>query len=424
MAFVNTRTQCVTIDMLKPADRRPHVPDGPTVAQLEKLDYAITQLEHWQVRRAQRLRLRSVAIAVVIVLLAVGSAFSWQLQRRSVRREYRTLKYEAGNLTNAAHKAVAPLLEQVTLIEAERGNLSTADIARATRLLRQAIRISEGLDRSLPRRHALGIVLTTIPWVLQSPFIARRKSHLDVQYQELVDQLEEGRTDGAWQTLDTLQHSLAELFKDNIQAAQVCEAQSACDRLASRVSTRLKKVERFHTINRLAADGEAAWQEGAWDQAQALYGQAQQRLSSWLQVNETPEERIQRAQDNTDAFLAVEHQLDIITQERDESLQQVEVLQAELANAPSSSPAALRDLQQVLRRESEERKGAESTCAKRDEELFAVNTTLRQDLALARDELKATRDRLNTVERQLIHAKLIQIREGLKEIAAGYGRSQ
>ncbi len=384
------------------------------------------RLEDWRVRRPQRVRFAWLTAAAVLLFGLVGTAIWWRLdqeQQRFTLREYHALQRQARELPNAAHEAVAALVREATEIEANGAEFTSVDASRASGLLRRAVRISEGLDRSLARRQALGIAITATPWVLQSPVIARRKKQLDEQYQQVVGLLDFGKTDEAWQTLDGLQQALAELTRDNAEAGQVLAAQSAYDRLSKSASPRLRELDGFVTIDRLAADGRSAWNEGEWKQALVSYRQAEQRLGEWLPKNETAEERAARQQNNEELLRVVEQekeqlqgQLTVVLQDRDDEKRRVAELQAQIAKANAQSLADREEsktAREQLQDERDKRRTAEQANAKQTDEVTRLTNTKKAaearvaelgpqaaELPKARADLEQARKELERVTRE------------------------
>ena len=58
--------------------------------------------------------------------------------------------------------------------------------------LRETLELSRGLERFIPLRESLGLVLHKMPWVTTSPTIAKEKARLEDVYLKLGEQLDRG----------------------------------------------------------------------------------------------------------------------------------------------------------------------------------------------------------------------------------------
>ncbi len=301
----------------------------------------------YRVRRPRRIRTFRIAMAMVFVVMCLGALGWWrydQRQRDSAFRKYAELKEQTEDLPYAKHEAVAGRLEQAEQLREQwkrqfdtgQREEAMATLAREMTLLHEALHISRGLKRCLPRLEALGIPLNENPWVDQSSLIVERRTELSRQYQDVTAMLNEGRIDDAWQAIDALQVTLAELIRDNAEAGKAATIRSQYDALATSVCERLQAEDEFAAFGKLAEPAEKAWTSGDWKQTDMLFGQAVQELSEWLEANETPEERTARTK-------AIEERIAALEAERDQHAQRVKELEKRIAESTKDPRKAVGD---------------------------------------------------------------------------------
>jgi formylglycine-generating enzyme required for sulfatase activity/tRNA A-37 threonylcarbamoyl transferase component Bud32 len=373
----------------------------------------------YRVRRPQRVRSRWIAAAVLLIAVCLGAVGWWrveQLRQDSAFREYTALQGQVKDLPYAEHDAVAQRLDQARQLgqqrkqeyDAGQRDEELATLRREMEILRQAIRISTGLARLLPRLEALGIPLNETPWVDQSPVIVRRQSELARQYQDINGLLADGRIDEADESIQRLQLALVQLIRDNTDAGAATATRGQFQTLAANVPPRLKNHDGMTAFSRMAELAEQAWEEGDWKQTGLLFGQAMQDLNQWLETNETVEERTARTKASEERIAALETEqgrlrgeVNRIAAERDKREQRVQELENKIADITLERVNTLDELKtkaEVLKSETGKRTAAEKLAQQREQlnqQLTAEKAALEQQNAQLQEQVAAL-DRLNT----------------------------
>ena len=379
----------------------------------------------YRVRRPQRIRTFWIAMALMFVVMCLGILGWWrhdQLQQDFAFRDYAELKQQTEDLPYVEHEAVAGRLEQAEQLrqqwkeqfDAGQREEAMATLKREMTFLQEAIDISRGLGRCLPRLEALGIPLNETPWIDQSPVIAKRRTELAQQYQDVTTMLNEGRIDDAWQAIDALQVTLAQLIRDNTEAGTAAGARSQYNNLAGSVSERLQADEEFAALSKLADLAERAWTTGDWKQTNMLFGQAMQSLNEWLEANETPQERIARTKANEERIAALETEqdrlrgeIDRITTQRDQHERRATELDKRIADITVERVDAMDELKttrESLSQETAKRSAAEKLAQERVDLLTQLNTE-KAGLEQRNQQLQKKSADLDQVERELAQAK-------------------
>lgn len=403
----------------------------------------------YRVRRPQRIRTAWISLAVVFVMLCLGTVGWWryeQLRYAAAFRDYDALREQVKDLPYAKHDAVAQRLSQAQQLRQQRNEHYNAGrreeeqaaLQQEMQLLRQAIDISSGLTRCLPRLETLGIPLNETPWIDQSPVIVRRRTELARQYQDVNGLLVAGRTTEAAAAIDTLQLALVQLIRENTEAGAAAAIRAQFQSLAGSVSKRLQEDDGFAEKtkpekNDMLALAEKAWNSGDWKQISLLYGQAMQNLNKWLEDNETPEERIARTKASEERIAALEAEqgrlrgeVNRIAGERDQREQRVKELENKIADITLERVAAVDNLnatRKTLSDESAKRAAAEKLAQQRADlvtqltgekaaleqqnaqlqEKTAALERLKNDLAQAQQQAKMLSEQLAEAERQAAH---------------------
>jgi len=317
-------------------------------------------LFHYRVRRPRRIRAFWIGLVMLFLLMCLGAVGWWrydQLQRDSALRDYTELIQQTKNLPYAGHKAVAGRFlqaeqlrkqwkEQFDAGDREEG---MATLAREMTVLQEAVDISRGLERCLPRLEALGIPLNDTPWIDQSPVIAKRRTELLKRYQDVTVMLNEGRIDDAWQAIDALQVTMAELTRDNTEAGAAAAIRSEYNALAASVCERLQEEGEFAVFGELAELAENAWAAGDWKQTNMLFGQAKQELSEWLKAHETSEERAARTKAAEKRIAALEAQRDQHAQRANELEKRIDGITLDRGDAVDDSNSTRESAKQDVR---------------------------------------------------------------------------
>ncbi|MBC8874213.1 MAG: SUMF1/EgtB/PvdO family nonheme iron enzyme, partial [Planctomycetes bacterium] len=252
------------------------------------------------------------------------------------------------------------------------------------------------------------------PGIDQAPVIAKRRTELAQQYQDVTAMLNEGRIDDAWQAIATLQVTLAQLIRDNAQAGTAAATRSQYQNLVGSVSKRLQGEEEFAALGKLADLAEQAWTSGDWKQTNMLFGQAMQALNEWLETNEAPEERIARTRASEERIAALETEQDRlrgeinrITAERGQHELRAKELDKRIADITVERVDAMGDLKatrESLTQEKAKRSAAEKLAQERADLLTQLNAE-KAGLEQRNQQLQEKSAELDQVERELAQAK-------------------
>ncbi len=385
----------------------------------------------YRVRRPQRVRSRWIAAAVLLIAVCLGAVGWWrveQLRQDSAFREYTALQGQVKDLPYAEHDAVAQRLDQARQLEQQRKqeyesgrrDEELATLRREMAILRQAIQISTGLARLLPRLEALGIPLNETPWVDQSPVIMSSQSKLSRQYQQINQMLADGRIDEADESIERLQLALVQLIRDNTHAGDATATRGQFQTLAANVPPRLKNHDGMTAVGRMAELAEQAWEAGDWKQTGLLCGQAMQDLNQWLETNETVEERTARTKASEERIAALETEqgrlrgeVNRIAAERDQREQRVQELQKSITDITLKHAAAeklAQEREQLNQQLTAEKVAIEQQNSQLQQQIAALDR-LNTELAEAKQQAITLADRLVAAEtetarwRQMAQAK-------------------
>ncbi|MCY2992495.1 MAG: hypothetical protein NTY19_32135 [Planctomycetota bacterium] len=391
------------------------------------------ELRDWR-QACERRRLRNqraIAAGVLVFVLGVLGAFlnSWygDLQQNLALRQYTSLKRQTEDLPYRSDSGVAKLLAEARAHEDE-GFGVPGTLPRATAALQQAIHINDGLVRCHPLRKALDTTLAQMNWVTQAPVMMARKQRAEEAYTEIERLLAQGQTDAAWEQLHPLQLELAELLHENAQAGQAFEARSQYQLLTARIAERLRDHRDFVPIAELAKLGEQAWEAGTWDSARTALGQARQRLETFLQENETPEELAAREKASVEVLRTIEQErqrqqaeIDQLAAERDRLKDQfLKATQQSVADRDELTKTRAKLLTETGQRSAAEQHVQQQTAQldtlKREqtalqtkigrlEEQTVQLSKLRAELSQTKNEAAATMEQLASAQRQLTAGK-------------------
>ena len=320
---------------LRIPDERGFMPER----HFESASQVADALSSWLAERRQsRRRLRNAAATIIVASLAFAAgALGWSQFGGSSEspklQQLALLESQAEALQSREHPAVAASLQRIAELRNRRDELLAAgDQAGAAELLPALLRelttlVETGRDveRSVPVRQAVGQLLGSVPWVRESRFISERLAVLEARFRRSGQQLESGQTADAWQLLQTLERDLADLVRDNAEAAAAGRARSRFADLRDGVSERLKTLDGFHELDVAADDATTAWNDGDWALATDLFTQTRQELRDWLRGNESLDEQVARrvadaelVDQLAERFELVTGKLDAATTERDE----------------------------------------------------------------------------------------------------------
>lgn len=287
--------------------------------------------------RSRRRLTHAVAMIVVSSLAIAAGAFGWSQFGNSSEslelQQLTLLESQAEALQSREHPAVAASLRRFEELRNRRDELLAAgDRAGAAELLpalhrelTTLVETGRDVERAVPVRQAVGQLLGSVPWVRESRFISERLAVLEARFRRSGQQLESGQTGDAWQLLRSLERDLADLVRDNAEAAAAGRARSRFADLRDGVSERLKTLEGFRQVENAAGDATTAWNDGDWALATDLFTQTRQQLRDWLRGNESLDEQIARrladaelVNQLAERFEMVTSKLDAATTERDE----------------------------------------------------------------------------------------------------------
>ena len=342
--------------------------DDPRLFQsATEMAAAIAAWRRWQVRRRQFVTMSVLALIVAAPLVGFGAwSYGKYLELRHVQQQQTvsSLQSEVALLPNSSHPAVKAKLAECDALLAELHRAETAGELAAAReaqskviaAMRAAIDTSRGLERFVPLRESLGIVLQKMPWVTAAPTIAQEKMRLDRLYLGLGGELDRGEMESAAQSLTALQRDLAELSTRNVKAASANQARTQFEQDQDGLAERVRKLEGFQPVAALAGSAREAWKSGDFSQALSLFGQAQQKLTAVLPDLEKPEERSEREAKQTtylrEQGVQLRQQVAAVTGERDVQLTRVRELEGKITRITERGEADRKALEDALIREA------------------------------------------------------------------------
>ncbi|MCA9223662.1 MAG: protein kinase, partial [Planctomycetales bacterium] len=177
--------------------------DTSVYATAEQMANELAAWRNAQLRRRQRWTQIGVTAALLLMALLLawrGWALYWaELNARDLVR-LGDLQREVAGLPNADEAAVDRHLDEAEQALGRRDAALARDdspaareaMAEALAALRQAISVSQGIERARPLRRALGEVLNRMPWIATSTVIASEKRQLDNQYESIAELIDAG----------------------------------------------------------------------------------------------------------------------------------------------------------------------------------------------------------------------------------------
>lgn len=378
--------------------------DGTDSRLFHSANEVVQAIEAWRLGRVRtRNRIRSgVASLLLMFPLVLVSVWGYgqflEVQRTQRRQSISTLQQEIGKITNGSHPAVKQRLltvdQNLATFHSAESTGSDSNSDEAQRLLVESMRelllVSRKLERVIPLREALGIVLEKMPWVEAAPSIAGSKNELAQRYLKIGELIDAGETDQVDGILTSLQADLAELANRNIAAESALQARTQFDSDRDSLSERILKLDGFAPVNAIGGSAETAWKSGDFQQATTLFGQARQKLAQVLPSLESTDETKERVDKQTirlkDEVSKLRSQITTVTQERDEKIVKTNDLQSQIATITKQS-ADDRDAR--TRYENQTAQIAQEN-TKLKKELASVKTTLEAEgpLAAAYREMK------------------------------------
>jgi hypothetical protein len=303
-------------------------------------------------RRIRRLRLFVYTLVIAVPLLILNRWMFVKYQSLKYTAQQQTissLQQEVAGLMNASHPAVAKRLQENDALLAELHQAEQAqnfEKSRAAQVklieaLRETLAISRGLEKFVPLRESLGLTLLKWHWIMASPQIAAEKSRLERLYQSLGEQLDRGELDSVGTALADLLRDLGTLTAKNNAAVAAAAARKQFQQEQDGVTERVRKLNGFQPIATLAESAEQAWSSGDSGQAESLFGQARQKLTSALLLLETDDERSVRTagqatrlrEDND----SLRQQLMAVSNERDQKDTRVRELESQITQISAQS---------------------------------------------------------------------------------------
>ena len=280
--------------------------------------------------------------------------------------------------------------------------------------MRETLELSRSLERFIPLRESLGIVLRKMPWVMASPTIDKEQTRLLQEYEKLGKQLDDGELENAADAWTSLQTELAALAELNVAAAVAEQAREAFKQEEGSVADRVRKLDGYKPIATLADNARQEWEEGKFLDSQKDFGQALQILTATVPQLETPEETSNREAQQTsrlrDAATSLRKQLAATAGERDTQLARVRELEGQITQAAKKNLDDRAALKAALARAEElagKNKAGSTVLAElrntiqQQKPLVAELADLKpkhQDVVAERDELKR---KLESLQRQV-----------------------
>ena len=261
-----------------------------------------------------------------------------------------------------------------------------------------------------------------IRWQADAPGLDARNSALRSDFDAIRKLLDAGDADNAGPRLEQFASRLVGDWEANERARTAGNTRAEYQRLLQSVPERLRSTARY---GELRVDGDQAgkqWNEAgtveAFALADASFGSARQRLSDWLAVEETADEKTARVKDTAEEVTRLSAQL-LDEQSRASSLaKEIERLRTQYAElgklnqadrlAKQAADSKAADLETKLKTEATARAAAEAKAAEQSQLAMQKTTELQQrgtekqaveaKLAAAEREAKRIPDLHATVE--------------------------
>lgn len=253
-------------------------------------------LAAWQARRlALKFRIPAMICVGVLAVVALVGWQKYEAERAAhTVRVWEDLCQQVDALPNASAPGVAALIVRGRMTLPADVPVTTQDVQTRIDTLRRALVVSKDLEWAESLRESLGDVLNQSPWLTTCKAIVDRKDELAREFLSLKDDVEVGHTDGLQPRLARLHQQLAELAQENTRAAPAEQARMNYNRLETSVSERLRNKDVFIEISRQATQARQQLDVGDWNEARLQFAASEQRLTEWLEVNETTEENLAR----------------------------------------------------------------------------------------------------------------------------------
>ncbi|TWU00969.1 SUMF1/EgtB/PvdO family nonheme iron enzyme [Stieleria varia] len=261
---------------------------------------ACDEIRSFKIRRKNRKQMirHGFAITTTLALLALIALVGWRAhqnsQLRSLSNQYSVQRRMLGTLQSQKNPSVERLLREADLLHDASlqpdSNTPVENIRNAINLVDQAEKLDVELTRLGKLHKPIGETLTQTAWLEQSASIASRVVELKERYMQIGRQLDDGEIDQAESSLMLLLSDVGSAERDNAKASQADGLREEWQQAQKSVPERLENDPELWTINRLASQAEQGFNQGDWQNARSLFGQALTRMSDFLGSNLSQEE--------------------------------------------------------------------------------------------------------------------------------------
>ncbi|MSR59941.1 MAG: hypothetical protein EXS05_20270 [Planctomycetaceae bacterium] len=442
-AAVPTRVARIVLMGLR--DRSPRIADDKPDPRLYPTAASVADaLGGWLQARDRRRRLIGMAALFALFLVpTLGSTWHFWQKYQTERAAYEVrqvaeLQDQAAGLANRNHPALQKLFSASDKLK--RGGdqaQATGDATTARQrlldrrdTLRQILDTSAELERCLPLREDLTVVLAETPWTVEARQIRMVVDQLTAESEQIRQLLEQGKTAQAASRLAAFHRQLAQAAKDNALARRASDARRAYQVAAKLVPSRLAELTEYPVIATRAADAETTWEQGDWKAAALGFGQTSLQLGAWVQANATAAEMAQIKQATEETLVRLEQEnrefqakVAELQKTIDDRQKQITDLSAQYVAEQKKLDAVRKDLadEQDLRTTAQaDLAAARQENGKLTTQLDSNNKTLKQktselaDQAAQKNRLAETKQKLETdlAERE---QKLKDARTSLEE---------
>jgi hypothetical protein len=191
-----------------------------------------------------------------------------------------------------------------------------------------------------------------IPWVKVSSSVMQELASTQKKAKNLSKRLNAGAVTGDHEELVNLGNQMREVIRLNRRAVSARLILDSYHANLETVSLRLRQLPEFGEVDSLDREGDAAWERGDFDLAEAKYQQALHALDLFLAMHESSAENAARVamltQSDFRVISRIREQLSQTKRERDQLAEQVRELQEQcqlfrefLANLIGPSSASL-----------------------------------------------------------------------------------
>jgi serine/threonine protein kinase len=365
-------------------------PDGKVAVDpsvYSTADEVVAALRMWRLRRA-RMRQALLFVPLLVLALAAMSAMWWQREATVVERQWQTARVlleQVGKLSQRDSTGVRELVEQAESnlreVEVQGGGWTPLERSRrlgvAADVLRRALEKGRRLDALTPRYTTLGEILNKIPWQPDARGVETMRVDLEAEYLAVGKLLDAGDADQAEPRLTHFAARLISGWEANERARTVGASRAEFDRLFGGVPARLQSAARYGELKADAAKAKELWHAAhtvaEFELADKSFGSARQRLTDWLDAEESPEEKSARLQEAQSQVKVVAEQLLAAQAKNSQLASEIDTLKTQIANqtklnqddrlARQSAESQMSAMQTQLQGETTKRKAAEAKLA-------------------------------------------------------------